>query len=428
LIASRSEQILLAVGLIAVLSAVLTYFVARRISRPLMVLEQGAGRFAAGDLTYRLPTATAGDVASLAETFNQMAATLNERIATITQQRNELEAVLANMDEAVLVVDVQKRLLRCNALAARLYAFDRRSAIDRPIAELVHHAEALDFVDRVLASAKPLEKIFVSPDGRRFWQVRGTLLRSAADDTLGALVVLRDVTADYRLEQVRRDFVANVSHELKTPITSIKGFVETLRDGAIHETTNAEKFLEIIGRHVERVEAIIEDLLALSRIEQEEDKAYLYLAPTAIHEVLESAMLVCGGKARDKNITILTDCLTDLRAKVNPALLEQAIVNLLDNAIKYSPPDSRIELRAAGADGNLQVSVTDQGSGISAEHLPRIFERFYRVDKARSRKLGGTGLGLAIVKHLVQAMGGTVRVRSAVGRGTVFTVVLPAMH
>lgn len=228
-----------------------------------------------------------------------------------------------------------------------------------------------------------------------------------------------------RLEGVRRDFVANVSHELRTPITSIKGFVETLLDGASNDPEDTERFLKIILKHTDRLRAIIEDLLNLSRIEQDSDHGEILLEKGSISEVISAVIQLCHVKATQKNIEIEPFCMDNIYAYINPSLLEQAIVNLIDNAIKYSDEGSSIQLQAIQNSKETVIKVCDRGCGISKEHLPRLFERFYRVDKARSRKLGGTGLGLAIVKHIVQAHHGNVSVESVIGKGSVFSIHLP---
>jgi two-component system phosphate regulon sensor histidine kinase PhoR len=227
------------------------------------------------------------------------------------------------------------------------------------------------------------------------------------------------------LESVRRDFVANVSHELRTPVTSIKGFVETLLDGAMHNPEELQRFLQIVAVQTDRLNAIIEDLLALSRIEQEEEKAEIELGQSPVRAVLETAVEVCRMKAAEKNIRLELACDAELAAPMNAPLLEQAVINLLDNAIKYSAPEQTVQIAAERSGGEIAIRVRDCGCGIGREHLLRIFERFYRVDKARSRKLGGTGLGLAIVKHMAQAHGGRASVESTPGQGSTFTIHLP---
>ena len=253
------------------------------------------------------------------------------------------------------------------------------------------------------------------------------MLHDASGRQMGAVVVLNDVTRIRRLENFRRDFVANVSHELRTPITAIKGFVETLLDGAMREPESAEKFLGIIARQADRLNAIINDLLLLSKLEQQGEQGTVTTESAAIRGVLDAAIELCAFKADRKNIPIQVRCEGTLRAKVNVPLLEQALVNLVDNAVKYSEPGKPVTVEAALRNGgSLVIQVRDEGRGIEQEHLPRIFERFYRVDKGRSRDMGGTGLGLSIVKHIAQAHGGSVAVQSEPGKGSLFTITLPA--
>lgn len=228
-----------------------------------------------------------------------------------------------------------------------------------------------------------------------------------------------------RLERVRRDFVANVSHELKTPITSIKGFVETLQDGAKDNKEDLDRFLDIISVQADRLQAIIEDLLALSRIENEEEQGAIVLEPCKISDVIAAAITLCRGKADKKKVQINVHCLEDYELNINAPILEQAVVNLVDNAVKYSPEGAEVRVNIERMPTEIVLAVKDVGSGIPEEHLPRLFERFYRVDKARSRKLGGTGLGLAIVKHIALAHKGQVSVESEVDKGSTFKIHLP---
>jgi two-component system phosphate regulon sensor histidine kinase PhoR len=276
-----------------------------------------------------------------------------------------------------------------------------------------------------LNNQQPAEtEIRLFTDTENYFQVHGTTL--AAGGETGAVIVLRDMTRMRRLEDVRRDFVANVSHELKTPVTSIKGFVETLLDGAIQEPEQARRFLEIIAKHTDRLNAIIEDLLSLSRLEEDSDRRRISFQRERLLPILKAAAELAKVKADEKKISITISCDEQQAAKVNSILLEQAVLNLIDNAIKYSEPGDEIKVAAWQQDNTVLISVEDRGSGIATEHLERIFERFYVVDKGRSRKLGGTGLGLAIVKHIAQVHGGSVTVKSALGKGSTFTIHLPA--
>jgi len=261
--------------------------------------------------------------------------------------------------------------------------------------------------------------------GERIFSVHCTPLLDAVQKRLGALVVLSDVTQLRRLENMRRDFAASVSHEIKTPLTAIKGFVETLATGSLDDLEETRRFLEIIERHVNRLTAIIEDLMQLSRIERDDEIQQIGLEDCRLVDVLKTAIGLCKDAIEEKGIDVQLVCEDELCGCFDATLLEQAAVNLLDNAVKYSSERSTIRIEAKNSNGEVQILFRDQGMGIAKKHLPRLFERFYRVDKARSRKLGGTGLGLAIVKHIAQAHGGRVTVESELAKGSTFTLHLP---
>lgn len=413
---------------VAVLAGALSFLVGMRISRPLEKMRRGARRFAEGDLQERLTVSGSEEICALAEAMNVMAGQLDERMRLVVAQRNEKEAMLASMVEGVVAVDTDERILRLNAAAGRLLGVTPEEAEGRCIQEVIRKFDMQRFITRALESPLPLEGDIVlhGPEEDRFLQAHGTPLRDAGGRNIGALIVLNDVTRLHRLERVRRDFVANVSHELKTPITAIKGFIETLRDGAIDDPEAGRRFLEIVARQADRLNAIIEDLLDLARIELGVERREIPLQPAALEEVLRGAVHATVMQAAARNIRIDLDCPPGLQARINPPLLEQAVVNLIDNAVKYSPSGGRVLVAAEQAGGEIVIRVQDWGSGIERHHLPRLFERFYRVDKARSRKEGGTGLGLAIVKHISQAHGGRVVVQSTPGQGSIFTLHLPA--
>jgi two-component system phosphate regulon sensor histidine kinase PhoR len=419
-------EILLGGTAIVLFAILLGWALSRRISRPLLELKEGADRFASGDLSHRVDVHDSPEFGSVAEALNQMAGRLDERIRTVIHQRNEQEAVLASMVEGVLAVDGEERLINMNRAAAEMIGVDLSQVEGRTIQETIRNTDLQQFVSRTLASRSPVEGELVLGDDRdRYVQSHGTVLRGAGGAGIGALVVLNDVTRLVKLENIRRDFVANVSHELKTPITSIKGFVETLLMGATDQE-EAERFLQIVLKHADRLNSIINDLLSLSKIEQGTERNEIVLQKGAVRDVLQSAIQLCQEKGKAKGITIELDCDSDLKARINARLLEQAVVNLLDNAVKYSDPDSVVLVAGDQEEDGVAISITDQGCGIAEEHHPRLFERFYRVDKARSRELGGTGLGLAIVKHIAQSHGGRVNVKSKKDEGSTFTVFLPA--
>jgi two-component system phosphate regulon sensor histidine kinase PhoR len=412
---------------IALIATLISLWLSRRISLPLEEMKRGAERFARGELDGRLPSYSGEEMWGLAEAMNQMAAQLDDRIRTVVRQRNEQEAVLGSMLEGVLAVDKEERILRINQTAAELLDIVPAEAVGRRILEKVRKPELQKFISETLRSQSGIEAdITLIIRGKQcFLQAHGTPLRDSRGKDIGALIVLNDITRLQRLENIRRDFVANVSHELKTPITAIKGSVETLLSGAMDEPESAHRFLEIVARQADRLNAIIEDLLALSRIEQGEEQSGIELIRGDIKQVLQSALQSCQVKAQEKRMHLDLESPEELIAPINAPLLEQALVNLIDNAIKYSPDQSRVRIAATRDDHGMQIQVQDWGSGIAHEHLPRLFERFYRVDKARSRKFGGTGLGLAIVKHIVQAHNGQINVASTPGEGSTFTIKLP---
>ncbi len=408
-------------------AAGISLLISRRISEPIIDMKKIAERFASGDLDHRLLVSGTGELDSLANALNKMATQLQERIATITDQRNEMEAVLSAMIEGVMALDRQGRIASINKAAANLLNIDAQHVKSRMVEEVIRSVDLQEFIERTLNSRVPTEMDITLPaEGNRLFQLHGVPLPTEAGSKIGAVIVLNDMTRMRRLENVRREFVANVSHELKTPITSIQGFVEALLEGAMNDHKQAERFLKIIAKHSDRLNSIIEDLLILSRLEEDKQRKETSFEVTELKPVLASAMELSSVKAEEKQMRIELVCEDDTRAKTNAALLEQAMVNLIDNAVKYSPPGSTVKIIAEQKGMQTTISVQDNGCGIAQEHLPRIFERFYVIDKSRSRKLGGTGLGLAIVKHIAQVHGGSVTVESSPGVGSTFVIHLPA--
>jgi two-component system, OmpR family, phosphate regulon sensor histidine kinase PhoR len=415
-------------GIIAVVSAVLGFAVSRRISRRMRAIKLGAERYASGDFGYKLDVSRTEEFAGVAESLNLMAAQLDEQIRTVTDQSNEREAMLSSMVEGVLAVDTDEHVITVNRAAAALLGVQADQAHGRSIQEVVRNTELQRLIAQSLAEHRQVEgEMTLRSNGHdRHVQVSCAVLRGADGGSIGAVAVLNDVSRLKALEGMRRDFVANVSHEIKTPVTSIKGFAETLLDGAKDEPAEADRFLRIIVGQSDRLNSIVEDLLSLSSVEQAADGGGVELQEGSLSDVVQVAVEVCDAKARAKGITIELDAPESVFAIINPPLLEQAVVNLVDNAIKYSPEGSTINVRLTVEEREATIEVSDHGSGIGREHLPHLFERFYRVDKARSRTLGGTGLGLAIVKHIAEAHGGNVSVESTLGAGSVFRLRLPA--
>lgn len=412
--------------LMAVLAAGISFLVSRRIVRPIEYMKRGVERFAQGNLKRPLLPPDTLELAGLAESMNTVAVQLESRIETVITQKNEYESVLAGMMEGVIALDMNESILSINQAAMAILGQKSTNLKGRSIQELTRNSELYQFVSDAIATGKPAEEdIVFHLDEIRIVHIQSVPLCNAVEKCIGTLLVLNDVTKLRQLETIRRDFVANVSHEIKTPLTAIKGFVETLLQGAIENPEDANRFLHIISKHVERLNAIVEDLLALARIEQKDGEKEITFEQRDLAEIMKAAVQVVQPKAEAKKIEIRLKCADNLFMKINATLLDQALVNLIDNAVKYSPENSIIHLASRVEARDVVISVADTGPGIPQKHLPRLFERFYRVDKARSRKLGGTGLGLAIVKHAVQAHGGQVGVESAIGKGSVFEIRLP---
>ena len=423
-------------ALLAIAGAfILTFLVSRNISRPLEEMTRGAELYARGDFSRRMllntKTTASREIASLATAMDQMADQLDDTINTIISQRNQLETVFSSMVEAVIAVDREERIISINEATAQLFKIERQGTQGKLIQEVIRNTALQEQIERILATGRPFEDEIIlesSTNGGTYLHTNVVPLHGGGSETIGALIVLNDVTRLRQLENMRSEFVANVSHELRTPITSIRGYVETLLDGALDEREDAEKFLEIVLRQSEQLEEIIDDLLALSRIEREAKDSQIDFEQLPLRSILEEAVEVCRPKANDRNITIRLDCPEDLLMELNPTLLEQAVVNLLHNGITYSEAGQEVAVTAAMVEvagkKKVQISIKDSGIGIAEEHLPRLFERFYRSDRARSRKEGGTGLGLAIVKHIVQAHGGQVEVDSTLGEGSTFNIIL----
>jgi len=419
-------KIILAGLLIALLASGVCLFISRSISRPIETMTQGAERFARGDLKHRLKPSETLELARLAKAMNQMAGELKNRIESLVNQRNEYEAVLTSMIEGVIAVDMDERILSINQAAVTMLKITALDLKGRNILEAIRNQNIHEFIVDALNSGTATQgDVVVHQRGEMILNTQCTPLRNAGDERIGTLVVLNDVTKMRHLENVRRDFVANVSHEIKTPLTAIKGFVETILNSSGEDPETLLKFLKIINKHADRLGTIIEDLLSLARLEQQDGSSKNNLVNRNVRDIIDTAVQIVKSKADEKKIDLKITCSSDIAVSVDPTLIEQAIVNLLDNAIKYSPENDRIEIKTKWIDQKIAILIKDNGPGIAVKHQPRLFERFYRVDKARSRKLGGTGLGLAIVKHIAQTHGGSVTVDSSPGHGSTFTLVLP---
>jgi two-component system phosphate regulon sensor histidine kinase PhoR len=376
--------------------------------------------------------APGGPVGELVRAFNAAATAIQSRTARLDQDRQQLLVVLGAMAEAVLAVDPRRRLLFANASANRLFGLDATS-VGRLVPELIRSPQVQEAVEATLRMAIPAayegELILPGRDpfqrgNQRYLAVRGNPLPGTP--STGAVFVFHDVTELRRLERMRQDFVANASHELKTPLASIKAYTETLLDWALHDETVNARFLKRIDEQAERLNQLILDLLSLARIESGQE--IFEHRPLSLGPVLESCVESHRDRARSKNLNLTFESAGldhETVVLADEEAIRQILDNLVDNAIKYTPEGGRVSVTCHSDQNSASIEVTDTGIGIPRTDLPRIFERFYRVDKARSRELGGTGLGLSIVKHLTQSIGGQIDVTSRAGSGSKFIVHLP---
>ena len=412
--------------LVFVVSGVFAFLVSKRINRPLSDIQNAAAQFANELLINEFKETGSIEVDQVAGTLNKMARQLNDQINVITAERNEKEAILSSMSEGVIAVNTLEQIIGMNKEASRIFGVRIEDCRGKFLHESIRNAPLQEFTAKALKSSTAIDGDFTLNYGTELHvSALGTILRDAKENPIGALVVLNDVTRLRRLENTRKDFVANVSHELKTPITSIKGFVETLREGAIEDSKNAHRFLDIIAKQTDHLNAIVEDLLALSRIEQYSSQTQISLEITHIYDLLKNSADQCLTELGAQTVPINLICDQDLKVKVNLHLLEQAVVNLLQNALKYGKTEKGIEVRGGIKDKEAFICVQDWGQGIPPEHHGRLFERFYTVDKSRNRSSGGTGLGLAIVKHIAQVHGGRVVLESFPNKGSSFYIFLP---
>ena len=432
-LAATEGWLLAALFLAIIVGAAFAFGYFRRFPLRAKRLKEFARRMGEGDFRPLSSDPVRGELGDLAHALNLAAAGLQTRMNSLSEQKNRLAAILRDMVEGVAVIDAGEHLAYCNAAFAEVVGMRADQAEGRPILEVIREPQILELVRRALAGEEGLRgEIQVGGYRRRVFALTVSPVSTASQESgaaplagrMGAVVVLHEITELRRLEQVRKDFVANVSHELKTPLTSIQGFAETLLSGALDDPANSRHFVEIIRTHALRLSRITNDLLKLSRIEA--GKLDLELQPVSLANLIEAAVEATRPRAEAGRLSLAVDCPTDLPCvQADANLLREVLQNLLDNAVQYTPAGGRIEVGAALAEGSAVVTVADTGIGIPETEQERIFERFYRIDPARSRELGSTGLGLSIVRHIVEAHGGRIRVESAVGRGSKFCFSIP---
>jgi two-component system phosphate regulon sensor histidine kinase PhoR len=408
---------LLALAVAVVMSSI----AAELASRTARSLTEAAQRMASGDLAMRTRLGGQDELAELGRALDGMAHNLSKTLDELRTERDRLSGILTSMLEGVLMLDAEGRVAHVNP-ALRQMLLLPGDAAGKLLLEVIRHAELKALLDAARRERKPahgeIELGGLKP--RRLLVHVGPLEGQGSS----VLAVFWDVTEMRRLETVRRDFVANVSHELRTPVTAIRSAAETLATALSKDPEAAQRFVDIIGRNSERLNALVEDLLDLSRIESRELR--LSLEPLSVSAVIGHVLSLFEDRAAKRRVRLSQSVPADVpRVRADRRALEQLLTNLVDNAVKYGGEGAEVRVRAERGKGSVRLLVEDTGPGIEERHLPRVFERFYRVDAGRSRELGGTGLGLSIVKHLAEAMGGAVGVESATGKGAKFSVTLP---
>lgn len=430
LVSERLSQVrglvTLGAAIASIIALVIGLFITRRITQPIKSMTEVAKAMAAGDYGRLVEVEGSDEVGVLADAFNGMARQLAARIDTITKDRNALQTIFGGMIEGVVAVDTEERLLHMNGVAAELLEVDPRASLGGRIWELARVQEISDALGQCLRDGREFRteaRVMVGAD-EAVLEINAAPLRDGSGELVGAVVVFHDVTDIRRLELIRREFVINASHELKTPITAIRGFLDTLQGDPTMPAEIRDRFISRAGDQAGRLADLVTDLLRLSRLETasgQDEAEHLDL-----RQVATTAVKGLASVAREKQLDLVTELAErEVEILAESSTIRLIVDNLIVNAVKYTPESGRVVVRAY-ADGDEAVfEVQDTGIGIDAQHLDRIFERFYRVDKARSREIGGTGLGLAIVKHASGVLGGRAEVESEVGVGSTFRVRLP---
>jgi len=409
----------------------LTYFLVRSLTHPILEIAHKATELVSRTFDREVQVYSKDEIGDLSKAISVMGNQLRNKIEEISKEKDYLQTILKGMMEGVLVVDGRGRILMVNDALRNLLSLSWDVADKMPL-EVIRNAELERAIREVIEDGREraFELTLPSSGGRTF-EVNVVGIHSSPEETgeegekiRGAITVFHDITRLKELEKIRQDFVANVSHELRTPLTTIKGYAETLLEGALKEEV-AFQFIQVIKRHTDRLAKIVEDLLMLSKIESKEFQ--LKVEVISLQDLIDDVIEFVKEPAAKRKISISRNEIpSSPTLKADRSYLEQVLTNLLDNAIKYTPEGGRVTISAVEKDHEeIQFAIEDNGIGIPREDIPRIFERFYRVDKGRSQELGGTGLGLSIVKHLVQAHGGTVWVESQFGKGSTFYFTLP---
>ena len=416
------------IGIIAglLLTTLLAFRFASTISNPVRELIFASKEIADGNYLKRVAVQSNDELGQLAATFNEMADKLDNTVVDLTDKNMKFDAILNSMTNCFVAVDSKMRIILINSIAIRFFCLGDEGILGKKLIEVIRNHQINEIIQQTIESNRPsVSEIPISMPEDGTFRVYASPIKAAnsTDVNSGCIITIHDITTMKKLEQIRTEFVSNVTHELKTPLTSIRGFVETLRSGAVNDADVADKFLEIIDIEAERLTMLINDILQLSEIEN--NFSDTNISTHNLSDIITEVISILQGSADKKNVRLIIEAAPRIIIQVNRDRIKQMLINLIGNAINYNIENGSVRIKAAKSDGRLVISVADTGIGIAEQHLPRIFERFYRVDKGRSRNMGGTGLGLSIVKHIVNLYDGDIKVESEPGKGTEFIVQLP---
>ena len=414
--------LLLALGGALTGTVLFSYYFSSRLTLPLSQITRIAQQIAKGEFHHRVRIRTGDEMEALGQTLNRMAESFEKKIKEISDDRAQTLAILSGMVEGVLVLDKRGKVILTNTPFQRMFGFGEGELIGRYHYERLRHHALNELVEEVIRTERPLSReIRLDAPFPQHFQVQASVTEGPQNGSV--VLVFHDITEIKRQERIRKDFVANVSHELRTPLASIKGYLETLADEGMDDPAQAKEFLSILQKNSDRLQNIVQDLLHLSRIESGLDP--VRPAEVPLKECLEKNLLLLAPLAKKKEQVCSLSIPSEMKLWADPKKINQVFINLLENAIKYTPEKGTIEIKASQKESRVEIEIQDSGIGIPKEDLSRIFERFYRVDRTRSRDLGGTGLGLSIVKHIVEAHGGKISAQSEPGKGSRFILSLP---
>ena len=422
---SQSKMIFIRVIVIALLATVVLGFaLAGSITRPINDVTDTVRKMSAGDFSEGVSVNSDDEIGQLAEMFNMMREKLSDTLSEITGEKNKLSTILEYMADGLVAIDLDGNIIHVNPAAREILGLDPDGSLPASYDDLMGHISDNISLDRIKGNCEIHGAQDVFSHGSSIFAIHYDRFKDEEGLDIGIIILIQDITERQKLEDMQRDFVANVSHELKTPLTTIKSYTETLMDGAVDDPETARSFLGIVDNEADRMNRLVKDLLQLSRLEQRQER--MNFLEGNIVDLVRQCMVKVDMTAQQKGhqLNALFDSGMNIRVLMDKDRMEQVILNILSNAIKYTPDGGRIDVDIDTSGREVSIIVSDNGIGISEEELPRIFERFYRVDKARSRKMGGTGLGLAITKQIVEEHQGTITAESTLGKGTKFIITL----